>query len=146
MLDSAPPRDQTMSAAQWRAMNRQGSESRPWTALEAAEREEEILATWADALDAEREVAIQAAEAEHQYRKAKALAFAAVVGKNAQERESKAYLLMEAEADETTSMHPREARDYWQALYRSQREKVQWLAQEARYAHSLFVDAREASR
>lgn len=142
---AAPPKSETIPAERYRAM-KDGSGARPWTALEAAEREEEILATWADALDAEREIAIEAAEAEHAYRKAKALAYAAVVGKNAQEREAKAYLLMEAEADEATAMHPREARDYWQAIYRSQREKVQWLAQEARYAHSLYVDGRDAGR
>lgn len=141
----APPRSETIPAERYRAM-KDGSGARPWTAMEAMEREEEILATWADALDAERELAVEAAEAEHAYRKAKALAYACVVGRNAQEREAKVYLLMEAEADEDGRMHPRQARDYWQALYRSQREKCQWLAQEARYAHSLVVDAREAGR
>lgn len=139
----APPRSETIPADRYRAM-KDGSGARPWTALEAQEREEEILAVWADALDAERDLAIEAAEAEHAYRKAKALAYVSVVGKNAEERESKVYLLLEAEAEE--GMHPRQARDYWQAMLRSQREKVQWLAQEARYAHSLVVDAREAGR
>lgn len=142
---TAPPKSDTIPAAKYRAM-KDGTRARPWTALEAAEREEEILATWADALDAEREIAIEAAESEHSFRRSQALAFAAVVGKNAQEREAKAYLLMEAEAGDDDSMHPRQARDYWQALYRSQREKVQWLAQEARYAHSLYVDGRDAGR
>jgi hypothetical protein len=144
----APPRSETIPAEKFRGHREapDGSGSRPWTALEAMEREEEILAAWADAIDAEREVAIEAAQAEHAYRKAKALAYAAVVGKNAQEREAKAYLLMNAEADDDEAMHPREARDYWQAILRSHRERIQWLAQEARYAHSLVVDAREAGR
>jgi hypothetical protein len=144
----APPRSETIPADRYRGQQDtpDGSQSRPWTALEAMDREEAILAVWADAVDAEREVAIEAAQAEHAYRKAKALAYAAVVGKNAQEREAKAYLLMNAEADDDEAMHPRQARDYWQAILRSHRERIQWLAQEARYAHSLVVDAREAGR
>lgn len=135
----APPRNETVPASRWR----QGDQSRPWTALEAAAREEDILATWADALDALREIAVEAAQAEHAYRKASSLAYAAVVGKNAQERQAKAYLLMQAEADDADGMHPREARDYWAALETAQKEKCRWLAQEARFAHSLVVSARD---
>lgn len=147
-LGVAPPRSDTIPAAKFRGQvpGPDGSRSRPWTGLEAMEREEAILEMWADAVDAERELAIEAANSEHSYRMAKALAYAAIVGKNAQEREAKAYLLMEAEADDDQAMHPRQARDYWQALYRSQREKCAWLAQEAKYAHTLVVDARDAGR
>lgn len=134
----APPKAETIPADRFR-----GDQSRPWTALEAHAREEEILAMWADALDALREIAVEAAQAEHAYRKASALAYAQVVGRNAQERDAKAYLLMQAEADDTEAMHPREGRDYWAALETAQKEKCRWLAQEAKYAHSLVVAARD---
>lgn len=143
----APPRSETIPAERYRRGRLNpvdGTTSRPWTALEAMDREEEILAVWADAIDAERELAVNAAEAEHAYRKAKALAQTVVEGRNADEREAKVYLAMDGDAGD--AMHPRQARDYWQALYGSQREKCRWLAQEAKYAHSLVVDAREAGR
>lgn len=138
MDGAAPPRSETFPAPP------SGARSRPWSGVEPAERLEQILDALADAVDAERELGVEAAEAEHTYRLAKSLALVSVGGANAQEREARAYLAMSEGAGE--AMSPRQARDYWAALYRSGREKVAWLQTEARVAQTLKVDAREVGR
>lgn len=138
----APPRLETIPSERYRAM-KDGSQARPWSALEAQERLEAVLDGLADALDLERELALEAADAEAAYRKAKALALVTVDGRNAQERDARAYLLMEESAG-PDRLNPRQERDQAQALHRSQREKVQQLQTEARVGHTLLVDARES--
>jgi hypothetical protein len=133
----APPKSETVPASRWR----QGDQSRPWSALEVEERLEAVLDALANALDLERELAVEAADAEAAYRLAKALCFVQAEGRNAQEREERAYLLMEEQSD---GLNPRQARDQAQALYRSQRGKVAQLQTEARVSHTLLVDARDS--
>ena len=140
-LGVAPPRNETIPADKWK----RGSRSRPWSGLEAHQAAEQILDRLADAVDAERETAIEAAETEHRYRLLRAKALVVAGGANADEREANVYLALDdlAGPDE---MNPRQARDFAAAMHRSQRETVQWLQTEARVAQSLMVDAREAGR
>lgn len=144
MTGVAPPRSETIPADRY-LRAREHSQARPWSGLEAQERAEEVLDLLAEAVDAEMQVAIEAAEAEHAYRLARAQALATVGGRNADEREANVYLHLEEQAG-PDSMNVRQARDYFAALHRSQREKVKWLQTEARLAQSLMVDARESGR
>lgn len=143
---TAPPKSQTIPAARYRRhAPRSGSEHRPWSGAEAAERAEEVLDRLADAVAEELTTAIDAAKAEADYRLAKARALMVVGGSNADEREANvAIYLVEHTPD--GELDPRQRRDVTAAVNRSWRERVKALQTEARIAQSLMVDSREAMR
>lgn len=119
------------------------SELRPWSEHTAEQQIEAVLDALAEAVLYLDHYAAQAADAEHEWRKAEARATVALPGKmkgNAETRRAAVYLA--CERDDGT--HPRRDRDYAENGLRNQRSRVAQLQTEASIAQSKLVGARRA--
>lgn len=114
--------------------------SRPWSPAEIEEKLPELVEQIEDAITDLRDLGIAAARTEHAYRKAKAVAYLKVSGKNAEERESRA-LLHQTEPGVTVVDLALE-RDLAENAYRNQRTKASLLETEAKLIQTMHVSHR----
>lgn len=113
---------------------------RPWSIVEVEEKIPEIVNRLEEAVTDLKSMGVDAANAEWDYRKAKAMAFVKVSGRNAEEREAKA--LLHQHAPGVTVADLGRARNLAENAYGNQRQIITVLKTEAELMRTLMVSAR----
>lgn len=115
-------------------------QSRPWSIAEVEEKVPEIVDRLEEAVTDLKNMGIAAAQAEWAYRKAKAVAFVKVTGRNAEEREAKALLHQHQPGQTVADLGL--ARNLAENAYGNQRQIITVLKTEAELMRTLMVSAR----
>lgn len=114
--------------------------SRPWSVAEIEESIPVLVDRLEEAVTDLRSLGVDAAQSEWAYRKAKAIAFVKVTGRNAEEREAKA--LLHQHQPGVTVADLGLARNLAENAYGNQRQIITVLKTEAELMRTLMVSAR----